>query len=74
MVAVVKISRWLVLCHLFSMHCAIVEVYGRDESGMRSRRGALSFTLPEKAAKQITAQDIENGNPDKGLISNLCDS
>jgi hypothetical protein len=53
---------------------ANVEVYGLDDSGTRSRRGALSFTLPAKAAKQITAQDIENGNTDKGLISNLCDS
>ena len=119
-----KISRWFVLCHLFSMHCAIaqvcddvsidgvdaddsllpfetllpianpgsnlnrqtfirfinpsdseanVEVYGIDDGGMRSRRGALSFTLPANAAQQITAQDIENGNPDNGLTSNLCD-
>jgi hypothetical protein len=26
MVAMIKISRWFVLCHLFSMHCAIAQV------------------------------------------------
>lgn len=119
-----KISRWFVLCHLFSMHCAIAqvcddasidgadaddsllpfetllpianpgsnlnqqtfirfinptdseandEVYGIDDGGKRSRQGALSFTLPENSTQQFTAQDIEDGNPDRGLTSNLCD-
>jgi len=52
---------------------ANVEIYGIDDGGKRSRQGALSFTLSANATQQITAQDIENGNPDKGLTSNLCD-
>ncbi len=50
-----------------------VEIYGIDDAGVRSRQGALSFTLAANEAKQMTAQDIEDGNTDKGLDRNLCD-
>ena len=50
-----------------------VEVYGVDDAGVHSRQGALSFTLAANEAKQMTAQDIEDGNTDKGLDRNLCD-
>ena len=50
-----------------------VEIYGVDDAGVRSRQGALSFTLAANEAKQMTAQDIEDGNTDKGLDRNLCD-
>ena len=52
---------------------AAVEVYGIDDLGTRSRTGAFTFTLEPNAAKQITAQDMENGNTDKGLTNRLCD-
>lgn len=47
-----------------------VEVYGIDDGGFRSGDGAISFTLGANASKQITAQDVENGNAAKNL-SNL---
>jgi len=50
-----------------------IEVYGIDDGGNLSRKGAFSFTLGPQASIQINAQDIENGNTDKGLEQNLCD-
>jgi len=50
-----------------------VEVYGIDDGGNASRKGAFSFALGPQASIQINAQDIENGNTDKGLSQNLCD-
>jgi YVTN family beta-propeller protein len=50
-----------------------VEVYGIDDGGFRSGDGAISFTLDANASKQITAQDVENGNADKNLGNQLCD-
>ena len=52
---------------------ATVEVYGIDDGGIRSRMDALSFTLTAGESKQITAQDLENGNTDKGISGSLCD-
>ena len=50
-----------------------IEVYGIDDAGNASRKLPLGFTLAPLAAKQINAQDIENGYTAKGLTSNLCD-
>jgi len=50
-----------------------VAVYGIDDDGSLSRKGPFIFTLAPQASKQISAQDIENGNTAKGLSSNLCD-
>jgi hypothetical protein len=56
-----------------SSEAAQVELYGIDDSGLASRRPPVSFTLAPNEAKQMTAQDLENGNADKGLESTLCD-
>jgi len=50
-----------------------VEVYGIDDGGNLSKKEPFSFTLAANAAIQINAQDVENGNSDKGITSNLCD-
>ncbi len=49
-----------------------IEVYGIDDAGQRSKRPPVSFTLDAQASIQINAQELEAGNPDKGLTSNLC--
>ncbi len=50
-----------------------VEVYGIDDDGEPNRSGAISFTLDAEASLQFTAQDMENGNTDKGLTNSFCD-
>jgi hypothetical protein len=52
---------------------ANVEIYGIDDSGAASKREPVSFVLEAGSSKQITAQDLENGNANKGLTSTLCD-
>jgi len=51
---------------------ASVEVYGIDDTGVRSKNPPLSFTLPAQGSLQFNAQDLENGNAGKGLTSHLC--
>ncbi|MBO6700778.1 MAG: hypothetical protein JJ921_00455 [Pseudomonadales bacterium] len=50
-----------------------LELYGIDDSGNFSGAGPIEMTLDAKGAKQINAQDVENGNAQKGLTGNLCD-
>ena len=50
---------------------AAIELYGIDDGGNRSKK-VTSFALASQASKQLSAQDIENGNTGKGLIGNLC--
>ena len=50
-----------------------VEVYGIDDGGSRSNKGPITFTIAAEGAKQINAQDVENGNDNKNIASNLCD-
>ena len=50
-----------------------VEVYAIDDEGRYSRNGPVSLSLAPNASKQITAQDLEDGNTDKGLTNDLCD-
>ncbi len=50
-----------------------IEVYGIDDGGNQSRKGAFTFSLDAQASKQINAQDVEAGNTNKGLTDNLCD-
>jgi len=52
---------------------AEVELYGIDDAGVASRLGPVSFELAAGESKQITAQDLEEGNVDKGLSGALCD-
>lgn len=47
-----------------------VEVYGIDSAGQRSE-GTLSLSVPAQASKQFNAQDMEAGNPAKGLTGSL---
>ncbi len=51
---------------------ASVEVFGIDDTGVRSKNPPLSFMLPPQASLQFNAQDLENGNTNKGLTSHLC--
>ena len=51
---------------------AAVEVFGIDDMGVRSKNPPISFTLPAQASLQFNAQDLENGNTNKGLTSHLC--
>ncbi|MEE2736051.1 MAG: zinc-dependent metalloprotease family protein, partial [Pseudomonadota bacterium] len=50
-----------------------VELYAIDDSGTRSKEDPLTFTIPAQGAKQMNAQDIENGNVNKGITTTLCD-
>jgi hypothetical protein len=50
-----------------------VELYGTDDSGIASKSPPVSFTLAAGESKQMTAQDLENGNATKGLESSMCD-
>ncbi|MBO6557754.1 MAG: hypothetical protein JJ957_14705 [Pseudomonadales bacterium] len=50
-----------------------VEIYGIDDAGVSSRRSPVSFQMAAQSSKQITAQDLESGNQNKGLSSSLCD-
>jgi hypothetical protein len=50
-----------------------VELYGIDDSGIASKSPPVSFTLAAGESKQMTAQDLENGNAAKGLESSMCD-
>ncbi len=50
-----------------------VEIYGIDDSGVASKRSPVSFQMAAQSSKQITAQDLESGNENKGLSSSLCD-
>ncbi len=52
---------------------ATVELYGIDDAGNASRRPPVSLTLTPGSARQVTAQDVEQGNANKGLTSRLCD-
>ncbi len=49
-----------------------VTITGTDDAGVVSA-GQVTFTLSPDAAKQMTGQDLENGNTDKGLTGNLDD-
>ena len=51
---------------------ASVEVFGIDDAGVRSKNPPISFTLAAHASLQFNAQDLENGNTNKGLTSHLC--
>ena len=48
-----------------------VIVTGIDDDGRSSPRPTIRFDLGPQQAKQFNAFDIENGNPDKGLIGTL---
>ena len=48
-----------------------VEIVGIDDAGRYTQ--TVSMTLDAGASKQITAQDLEDGNPAKGLSGSLCD-
>ncbi len=50
-----------------------VQIYAIDDQGNTSRKGSVEFTLQAQAALQLTAQDLENGNTEKGVTGNLCD-
>jgi hypothetical protein len=50
-----------------------VKLYGTDDKGLASRRPPIGFTLGANESKQLTAQDLENGNREKGLESSFCD-
>lgn len=50
-----------------------VEIYGIDDAGVSSKRDPVSFQMAAQSALQITAQDLESGNTNKGLSSSLCD-
>ena len=50
-----------------------VELYAIDDAGTRSKKDPITFTLPAQGAKQMNAQDIENGNANKGITKTLCD-
>ncbi len=50
-----------------------VEIYGIDDTGSSSKSGPVSFQMAARSALQITAQDLESGNANKGLSSALCD-
>ncbi len=47
-----------------------VAISGIDDLGITSS-GTVSFSLGANASKQITTQDLENGNTGKGLTGNL---
>jgi hypothetical protein len=47
-----------------------VTLHGIDSAGQRSK-GTLSFTVPAQASKQFNSQDLEAGNPAKGLAGSL---
>ena len=49
-----------------------VELYGIDDNGVASRRPPISFILSNGESKQMTAQDLENGNPSKGIKGSIC--
>ena len=49
-----------------------VTIAGIDDSGAASA-GSVSFTLTPNQAKQMTVQDLENGNLNKGLSGSLGD-
>ncbi|MBV1905031.1 MAG: hypothetical protein KUG75_03060 [Pseudomonadales bacterium] len=55
-----------------NMSSAAVEVYGIDDNGLRSKNPPLSFNLDAQASLQFNAQDLENGNSNKGISSKLC--
>ena len=48
-----------------------VEIVGIDDAGHYTQ--TVSMSLDAGASKQITAQDLEDGNPAKGLSGSLCD-
>jgi len=47
-----------------------VQVWGVDDNGQRSP-GTMTLTLAPNESRQFNSQDLENGNPDKGLSGNL---
>ena len=49
-----------------------VELYGIDDNGIASRRPPITFTLTKGESRQMTAQDLENGNPGKGIKGSIC--
>jgi hypothetical protein len=50
-----------------------VEIYAIDDSGQASRKGPVELELAANESLQFTAQDLELGNPTKGLTNKLCD-
>jgi ribosomal protein L16/L10AE len=48
-----------------------VEIFGIDDAGHYT--GTVDFMLEAQAAKQVTAQDLEDGNTEKGLNGSFCD-
>ena len=49
-----------------------LELYAIDDNGVASRRPPISFTLANGESRQMTAQDLENGNAGKGLKGSIC--
>ena len=49
-----------------------VTITGIDDAGVVSS-GTVTFTLGPNESKQMNAQDLENGNTNKGLMGNLDD-
>lgn len=48
----------------------LVQVWGVDDNGKRST-GTMTLTLAPNESRQFNSQDLENGNPDKGLSGSL---
>lgn len=57
----------------FNEGIATVEIYATDDSGQASRKGPLTLSLEGRSSIQLTAQDLEDGNLEKGLSGDLCD-
>lgn len=49
-----------------------VTVWGIDDAGVRSP-GTIAFTIPARASQQLNSQDLEHGNPAKGITGSLGD-
>lgn len=50
-----------------------VELYGFDDNGIASKGGPITFSLDAMASLQLTSQDLEFGNENKGISNLLCD-
>ncbi|MBV1905051.1 MAG: hypothetical protein KUG75_03160, partial [Pseudomonadales bacterium] len=50
-----------------------VEVVATDDSGVASPKGVVQFELAAQAALQLNAEDLESGNPGKGIQGRLGD-
>ncbi len=52
---------------------ATITVSGIDDNGAAAPGGSVTLTLGANQSKQITVNDLENGNTDKGLTGKLGD-